>query len=965
MATPANEVQVLADGIQANAPSKGSFALNMLFNNNSWQVRRGFGQVTQFDTQMSSPISGASTEWGFQKHLGSHLIRTNFGNLQLLSVFIADVNTSATGLGSTYSAVDGLYIISIYDLSTNERFEVPLYRHTSQTAVTGSFHDAVPVTTGSRSMTLVGIQGASEAAPQYQTSSGSSYSAWIKAEDEFFYFQEYGDILYFGNSHAGTWAYIPASFNSLRPTTLDRVNTHESAMAYGESSMITPVVLSPGLHPAAFDYARTTDMSNPSASAVVQDRMVYASGKQLFWSDPGYSNAIIVDNIMDVPSEEQITCIAELNSNLVVFTQNETWLYQPSQGDIVTAGRLTRVSDTVGCVGATAFAKVEGSLIWVDTGGVYSTSNGLNVSPMSNDILPFFEGTGMANPVTSYFVSTPVFGHTTLSGEQPRTTLRFHPEGVRCSYMASAKMLVVSVPRLSGALVLSGGKWSWWTFESSVKVSDAGNGIVGATQNIPAPWVLTYQDDMFAVGGPDVQALVDDAEYADGTDLNNDTTDRSFFILEYGRGGAIDRSITDEDDRKITGVGVVHNPSGTGAIFGAGSGGVFFHDPVKVPIGYKFPVSREAATPARDYILIPVTVVLPQSVWDPGASPPEGVDDITIRLTFDRTRWEPVFTGTDANIDLLFPTERLGSVRASGAHPPWVVATYSDATYATQSTTGAFFQARWIGSRSACYHNPHMNLNEERHNHLMFLPFKRTASNVADDTSAMAWSVVVDSGNSGVILDDSANSILRRVRLYVFRRWSLGSGSVRKDDSVAQPVDWAYKSTNVGLEEGKELKMRGTWSNILSHGSATDKVISGWPYGLFNTLVGSDRKEWIAQIVDLSPTQAAVEQQDRTSPFESTQTLRTRVQKSDGSLTNKVFQTGGTDITWGDPSTQATGNLLIGDQDTSEISTSMSVKGQSFSVMVFGFIMNRAERLMVEGIKAAVRVVGGRRRRGR
>ena len=63
MATAASEVQLLQDGIQANAPSKGSFALNMLFHNNSWQVRRGFGQVTQFDTEMSAPFLGAATNW--------------------------------------------------------------------------------------------------------------------------------------------------------------------------------------------------------------------------------------------------------------------------------------------------------------------------------------------------------------------------------------------------------------------------------------------------------------------------------------------------------------------------------------------------------------------------------------------------------------------------------------------------------------------------------------------------------------------------------------------------------------------------------------------------------------------------------------------------------------------------------------------------------------------------------------
>ena len=119
----------------------------------------------------------------------------------------------------------------------------------------------------------------------------------------------------------------------------------------------------------------------------------------------------------------------------------------------------------------------------------------------------------------------------------------------------------------------------------------------------------------------------------------------------------------------------------------------------------------------------------------------------------------------------------------------------------------------------------------------------------------------------------------------------------------------------------------------------------------------------------MTPAQPAVDQQDRVAPFTSKNTLRTRVQRSDGELVDKVFQSGGTDIVWGNPgaadAASDPGNLLIGDEDTSTLSVSMSVKGQSFSVMNFGFIMNRAERLLIEGVKAVFRVVGGRRRRGR
>ena len=962
MATAASEVQLLQDGIQANAPSKGSFALNMLFHNNSWQVRRGFGQVTQFDTEMSAPILGAATNWGFKKHLGSHLVKTNFGNLQMLSVFLADVNTSQTGGAYTTAVVVPLYIVSIYDLTTNERFEVPLYMHTSESAVSASFKDLVPATVGGRDTTLVGVEGVESANPQYQTSRSASYAAWVKARDEFFFFEEFNDILYFGNKTAGVWAYLPASFNDIRPTTVDKANRHEYAMSYGESSMITPVVLSPGLSPEAFDYVRTADMGEPVDCAVVQNRLVYATGKALWWTDPGFANAINSNNELIVPSEEQITCIAELNANLVIFTANETWLYQPSNGDIVVDGRLTRASDTIGCVGPNAIAKVEGSLVWTDTGGIYSTQNGLTITPLSNDILPFFTDQGMSNPVTSYFVSTPVFGHTTLSGEQPQTTLRFDSEGVKCVYVASMKLLVISIPKLSGALVLTSGKWSWWTFESNVKKSGS-DPVVGVTQNVPSPWVLGYQDDLFALGGPDVQALLDDAQYVDESYLNADTTDRSFFILEYGRGGAIDRSITDEDDRKITGIGTVKTPTGTGA---TADGGFFIWDPLKVPVGYTFPVGGEVSSEALKYILVPITVVPPTGVWDYAAG--EGVDQIRMYLSFDANHWKPVFNGVGTStVELLVPPERLASSIPSGGTDPWTVVTYSDSGFTTPNQAGGYLLIAWDGQHAAHYHTPRMNLNEDRHNRLIYLPFKRVAANRDDDTSSMAWEVISDSGNTQVWLDDNATAGAQVCRppLYIFSRWSLGTDSVRKDDSVAQPVDWAYKSTNVGLEEGKELKMRGVWANLLSHGAGTDKLNAVWPYGLFNTLIGSDRKEWSTQIIDLSPTQAAVEQQDETQPFESKNTLRTRVQKSDGSLTDKVFQTGGTDITWGDTSTQATGNLLIGDEDTSELSISMSVKGQSFSVMHFGFIMNRAEKLMMEGIRGLIRVVGGRRRRGR
>ena len=960
MAVKAQEVQVLGAGIEANAPSKGAFALNMLYANNAWQVREGFGQVTQFDTMMTCTNTAiATSDWGLIKHLGSHLFKTDFGNLQMLSVFLGFVNTTSPGgplITYTYSSRRLLYIVSIYDLTTNERFEVPLYPHTSQTAVSASFDDAVPTTLDGRSFTEVAAEGVENLAPQYQTAYLEGHAAWLKAKDEFFFFEEFNDILYFGNSAAGCWAYLGASFNGLRETEIDNLSNREWSQSYGESNIITPVVLSPGVNPEAFDYLRTADMPNPVDVAVVQNRLVYASGNTLYWSDTGFPNAITANNYFMVPSEEQITAIAEKNSNLVVFTENETWLYQPSVGETVSQGRLTRVSDNVGCIGPNANADTGGGLVWVDSSGVYQTTNGLSIKPISEPVQPFFEREGMTNPLTSYFVQ---YGQTDPDNEQPTTTLRLKPEGVKCTFVASMNALVISIPLLSAALVMSEGRWSWWTFESIVANdgADTPAAVVGVTQNMPAPWILNYQDDLFALAGPDVQSLTDDATIVTGAAIDFDVKSRSFIILEYGRGGAIDRSVdADEDNRRICQYGHEVVPTGSDLSI---EGGLYIWAPIKVPNGYRFPSGNTTAD-SDDFVLIPVTVVPPLI--------PGGVDTITARLSFDATRWKPVYNGvTTASVEQMFPTERLASAVPSGSDLPWTMTTYSNVGFSIPSQSGGYLLLAWAGSDADHYHAPNMNLNPERHNRLLFLPFQRIAAEAADNTSGMGWEVLSSGGDTQITLVSTSPSSTDRIPLKISNKWSLGSGSVRKEDSVAQPVDWAYKSTNVGLEGGNELKMRGVWANMLSHGTGTEKLDAAWPYGLFNTLVGSDRKEWMAQIIDMSPAQAAIEQQDETAPFTSTSTLRTRVQKSDGDLVDKAFGTTG--LVWGNPAASATegsdGTVLIGDEDTSDISVSMSVKGQSFSVMHFGFIMNRAEKLWLEGVKAVFRVVGGRRRRGR
>ena len=52
MGVPLEEVDLLGPGVEGASPGSGACALNMIHRQNSWQVRKGFGQVAQYDTTM-------------------------------------------------------------------------------------------------------------------------------------------------------------------------------------------------------------------------------------------------------------------------------------------------------------------------------------------------------------------------------------------------------------------------------------------------------------------------------------------------------------------------------------------------------------------------------------------------------------------------------------------------------------------------------------------------------------------------------------------------------------------------------------------------------------------------------------------------------------------------------------------------------------------------------------------------
>jgi hypothetical protein len=90
-------------------------------------------------------------------------------------------------------------------------------------------------------------------------------------------------------------------------------------------------------------------------------RLVLFQGKGLYFSDVGRPTSVVAENVLLVPSEKDITAIEEHLGNLLIWTEDETWLFRPSNEFVITTGRLTKLADGLGCLSPGAIAKAQGA----------------------------------------------------------------------------------------------------------------------------------------------------------------------------------------------------------------------------------------------------------------------------------------------------------------------------------------------------------------------------------------------------------------------------------------------------------------------------------------------------------------------------------------------------------------------------------------------------------------------------
>ena len=987
MGVPLTEVDLLGAGVEANIPGSGAFALNMIHRQNSWQVRKGFGQVAQYDTTMSTnprvAVLGSELDtWGYSRVVGSHILNTSFGHKQVVTLIEAN-NSSGNARASTSGYLGqgnwpvSTYCVSIHDLTTGERWEEPIYRHTSE---------------GNRLVVPLHMR-----LGQYLTCIDRDCDEWVANNETTAWFAEYEGRLFFGNSAIGVMLYSPATFNGYRRMSVDLTRSEDWADGYCESACVTRVSPSPGIFAidGAYSYVGDGDFPPPSAAISYADRMVYASGQNVFFSDRQFPTSILSLNVIAVPCDGDITALAVSGDTLFAMSGTQTWALQVPAGDIVSQGRgFSIISETVGCVAQSAVTSVAGSAIWCDKQGVYSAS-GQGVQKLSSEIDRFFKGF-MTDPVSKWMPAQGMVGTDSDYGEAPArrpVTLKMSDSLPSLSYSEELDSLFLSVPDENLALCYSDGRWSVWAF-TSIAASNAGSPAFtdGALQNIKNPQIVCRDDRVILVGGIDEQQFQDAARYYDSssgsyTNANDRATSRSYYILEYGRGGAIDRSVDNEDYRSVTGKYVVYE-----AIQAASNnvptndpgdikGGYIYFDPwIKVAEGYTFPGGVQANS--KTY-LVPVSIALPKKF----GTMPTGLADLDLdfwgaQATFDGSKWEAIYrSGT--TVDYLLPSERLAS--ASG---------YAGAGAQVTATAEGLLTINWSGFTAAgsWSHKPAMNINGKRKTLLLYIPMRVKSGSLGQELSGMAWKPVSTAGTATVGQLNGAGAVTDMVVLggAFWEQWTVGAP--RKEDNVAQPVDWAYKSPEMGADGAQRMSARGVAAAVLSHGQGTDKITT-WPFGLLNTMVAADGKMTMAQPVDYAgryswggynpgdappggnkimrpvSIQTNVYPNNGFAVVPTHDTLRPRLLKSNNTLHQVTFNNPSSGVgVWGTKASSIVthGDVLVADEQLDTIVTSDSLRCSSFSYLLFGFIQNRAETIKLQMAKGLYRPRGGgRRRRGR
>lgn len=884
---PSTSADLLPEGLALDKVDKGAFIQNMFRRRNAWEVRAGFGQVSQFDTTLLAPNDGAR---GYTRQLGSFALKTWWGATQIVTVLIGNAATANTSARS--HSID-YYAVSIYDTDTGKRWEEILHRHSGEAGQDSALK--MPFWRG-----------------QYQTSQEWDRQNWLPAntDDKHVFFAPFNnDTLLFGNSSMGLWYYSPADYEDTRWQQVDGVRRADHCLPYMESSRVARIFPQPGKDQDAVRYLDSSTFPTPTDVVMLNNRACIAQDRSVFISDTGSPNSVNGLNIIDVPCVEPITALGEAAGVLLIWTPNETFVYRPSVGLNAAQGDLRRLSDNVGCLGPMSKIRMDQALIWADMTGIYSFNGGLQIQNIGQQLQPLFESEEQISlPLSSFYAND---GQADTSYSQPLSFLRWSADSsIHLEFDGDLQMLFVSIPESNAVLVNSRGAWSVWSTESLASESATR---VEARRNLPHPHVCARDGRIFMVCGPE------SATASDAITPAEDYESSSYFITEWGRGGAIDRTVDSREDmRRFNGYYETDL---------AGRDGYFvFAEPQVLPGSFKLPT----ASSARDIYLLPI-LLMPDSALSGTAN------SVNLRFTFDNTQWTPVFSpATTGQLDFMLPAERSASLNGWGWAAPGATAEVRCYQGGVVNEAGNEIRVQFDGALSTANRAPNMILSDDRIHGLIWLPFVRVASG----QDAMSMGIQVQTRRVEAVTHD-----------YVI--WHIADTTLKHgNNDVAQPVDWVLKTNRVEDKDRAQLRMRNVVMRLLTHGvKTTETVGNAWPQGLVNIAFQADWRDWSGQVVDMASYNKI---------FGKTP-LRDRMVDAAGAVTDRIFNNA---AQWGQSGT-ANGNFLVDDEQLDTQVVSSSLRGESLAVMVFGHVKSRAEKVVVDSLKAYIKVVGKPRRWGR
>lgn len=914
MADNMKEIEALPQSTSANSPAHGAFIQNMFRRQNALETRPGWGQIGQFD----STLGLSASAHGYQKVLGTYVMKTDFGHVQIATVLY---NRSFTGQVVTRGYWQNCYSIVIFDKTTRQVWEEVLVRHTSeQNAIVTS------------PTTYRGV---------YETNHDQDFASLPQYQEGQVWMQEYQDALYFGSPSMGIWVYTPADFAGRNNVQLNGIRKKDWAPTFGESALVQSVSASPGMTQAAAAYLDSGGFPTVQSAAVIDNRLCYASGRSVYFTDPGFVGSIRATNILQVPCEDVLTHLIEYSGNLYLFTQRETWLYQPNVGDVIANGRLTKISGSVGCASVYGAVRAGSALYWMDARGVYTMRGLFDIETVSTPIKNLFDpGVGVANPYTNFLTNQ---GMPDLFEQQQRTFLYADATEVVMAYDPLFRQIIMAFPSQNGAWVFQEGAWLYWTFDTVVT---SGN-LIHTNSNISNVWPLALDGTIYGVAGPEVFTPVDQTKTGGVTPAPENEPTSSFYILQAGVGGGVDRTVSaQQDNRLLAGYFEQYDEASEP------NGYIRVGQSWQAPLGYTFPTNPSGASVG--------TYVYPVYI-----SPTTTVDNVQLALLFDNTNWTPVFRDntTSTEVDIIIPAARRGGIGGWRFGSPILnqaTCQCFDVGTGLPSRNGNILLFQWNAGDAAPGVMPfnHMNIPTVRESLWFYFPLKKKGLQNTAMSAGFA-------GTAKIYVSYGEDRSLP-VSLYVWHQ--AYTPNLHKLDDTAQPIDWVAKTDQLGLDGQNQVKSRGLYLRMVDHGRDPGGLATSWPYSTFNVISAADLSDYSGQLKDFGAATGLTNLGAFAHPehLVTKDTIRDRINTITGLTAGQIAPKEFNNVaaTWGS-SGSANGSVLVDNQQYDTRAISSHVRGETVSWMMFGHMRSPAEKIVLDSAKVTVKDVGTRRRRGR